>query len=184
MAIEDSTSYELTGAQVKDLASKIKGKAADNTFVGATSAAPGSKGLVPEPQAGDEAKFLSGDGSWKSVSVDNYSTNEVSTGTTWIDGKTIYKKTFTGIYNSPANTTTNVFTFSGVSDLVDVKGWIANTDAKVTFGAAHRAGTSLIFDSAALLVDTNVIIRSFNNTAYAGNNLSYAVTLYYTKTTD
>lgn len=67
MAIDDNTSYELTGAQVKDLANKIKGKAADNTFVGATPAAPGSKGLVPEPQAGDNAKFLSGDGTWKDV---------------------------------------------------------------------------------------------------------------------
>jgi hypothetical protein len=64
MAINDSTSYELTGAQVKDLANKIKGKAADNIFVGATSAAPGSKGLVPQPQAGDEAKVLSGAGTW------------------------------------------------------------------------------------------------------------------------
>ena len=67
MAIDDNTSYELTGAQVKDLANKIKGKAADNTFVGATPAAPGSKGLVPGPQAGDNTKFLSGDGTWKDV---------------------------------------------------------------------------------------------------------------------
>ena len=65
MAIDDNTSYELTGAQVKDLANKIKAKAADNIFVGATSAAPGSKGLVPQPQAGDDTKFLSGDGTWK-----------------------------------------------------------------------------------------------------------------------
>lgn len=68
MAIDDNTSYELTGAQVKDLANKIKAKAADNIFVGATSAAPGSKGLVPAPQAGDDTKFLSGDGTWKTVS--------------------------------------------------------------------------------------------------------------------
>lgn len=68
MAIDDNTSYELTGAQVKDLANKIRSKAADNIFVGATSAIPGSKGLVPQPQAGDDAKFLSGDGLWKTVS--------------------------------------------------------------------------------------------------------------------
>lgn len=67
MAIDDNTSYELTGAQVKDLANKIKAKADDNIFVGATSAAPGSKGLVPAPQAGDDAKFLSGDGTWKTA---------------------------------------------------------------------------------------------------------------------
>lgn len=67
MAIGDNTSYELTGAQVKDLANKIKAKAADNIFVGATSAAPGSKGLVPQPQAGDDSKFLKGDGTWGSA---------------------------------------------------------------------------------------------------------------------
>lgn len=67
MAIDDNTSYELTGAQVKDLANKIKGKADDNTFVGASSAAPGSKGLVPQPQAGDDTKYLKGDGSWATI---------------------------------------------------------------------------------------------------------------------
>lgn len=67
MAIDDNTSYELTGAQVKDLANKIKAKAADNIFVGATSAAPGSKGLVPAPQAADDTKFLCGDGTWKTA---------------------------------------------------------------------------------------------------------------------
>lgn len=69
MAIDDNASYELTGAQVKDLANKIKAKAADNIFVGATSAAPGSKGLVPQPQAGDDTKFLKGDGTWATVST-------------------------------------------------------------------------------------------------------------------
>ena len=120
----------------------------------------------------------------QTISDMDYSTSEQDTGCKWIDGKKIYKKTFTGTYNSAANTTTNIFTFSGVSDLVDAKGWIADLDAKVAFGTAHRAGTSLILDSAAFLVDTNVIVRSFNNTEYTGNNMSYAVTLYYTKTTD
>lgn len=68
MAIDDNTSYELTGAQVKDLAAKIKAKAEDNVFVGATSALPGSKGIVPAPQAADDTKYLCGDGTWKTVS--------------------------------------------------------------------------------------------------------------------
>jgi hypothetical protein len=67
MAIDDNTSYELTGAQVKDLADRIKAKAADDTFVGATSSAPGSKGLVQAPAAGDENKVLKGDGTWGDV---------------------------------------------------------------------------------------------------------------------
>lgn len=68
MAIDNNTSYELTGAQVKDLAQKIRNKADDNVFVGSSSSVAGSKGLVPQPQAGDNTKFLSGDGTWKTVS--------------------------------------------------------------------------------------------------------------------
>ena len=67
MAINDNTSYELTGAQVKDLANKIKAKADNNVFIGATYAIPGSKGIVPAPQAGDDDKFLCGDGTWKTA---------------------------------------------------------------------------------------------------------------------
>ena len=67
MAIDNDTSYELTGAQVKDLAQKIRNKADNNTFVGASSGAAGSAGLVPTPLAGDQTKFLKGDGSWATV---------------------------------------------------------------------------------------------------------------------
>lgn len=103
MAIDDNTSYELTGAQVKDLANKIKGKAADNTFVGATPAAPGSKGLVPEPQAGDSTKFLSGDGTWQTVpTVYNGALTIQQNGTT-LD-------TFTA--NSSDNKTVNIQTIT------------------------------------------------------------------------
>ena len=68
MASDDNTSYELTGYQVKDLAGRIRLKAADSIFVGATSVASGTKGLVPAPQAGDDTKFLKGDGTWGTVS--------------------------------------------------------------------------------------------------------------------
>ena len=67
MAIDNDTSYELTGAQVKDLAQKIRNKADDNTFVGSSSGTAGSKGLVPAPAAGDQNKVLAGDGTWKAL---------------------------------------------------------------------------------------------------------------------
>lgn len=110
MAIDDNTSYELTGAQVKDLANKIKGKAADNTFVGATSAAPGSKGLVPEPQAGDGTKFLSGDGTWQTPpTVNNGALTIQQNGTTLdtftansSDDKTVNIRTITADTVAPA----------------------------------------------------------------------------------
>lgn len=37
-------------------------------FTGATSSADGTAGLVPAPVAGDDTKFLSGDGTWQTVS--------------------------------------------------------------------------------------------------------------------
>lgn len=71
MAIDNDTSYELTGAQIKDLAQKIRNKADDNTFVGAASSTAGSKGLVPAPVAGDQDKVLKGDGTWGAVTSAN-----------------------------------------------------------------------------------------------------------------
>ena len=126
MAIDDNTSYELTGYQVKDLAGKIRAKAdasslasvatsglysdligtptiptvyngkltiqqngttideftanqssnttisltdtTYNDFTGATSSTAGAAGLVPAPAAGDDTKFLSGNGLWTTVS--------------------------------------------------------------------------------------------------------------------
>lgn len=42
-------------------------------MTGATDSANGSAGLVPAPAAGDQNKFLRGDGTWVSVSVDGQS---------------------------------------------------------------------------------------------------------------
>lgn len=38
-----------------------------NTMTGATSSTAGAAGVVPAPAAGDEAKFLAGDGTWKTA---------------------------------------------------------------------------------------------------------------------
>lgn len=71
MAIDNDTSYELTGAQIKDLAQKIRNKADDNTFVGAGTSVAGSRGIVPAPAAGDNEKILKGDGTWGAVTSSN-----------------------------------------------------------------------------------------------------------------
>ena len=71
MAIDDNTSYALTGAQVKDLAAKIKAKAnttdLPSVMTGATSQAAGTSGLVPAPTTSDVDKYLKGDGTWATV---------------------------------------------------------------------------------------------------------------------
>lgn len=42
-----------------------------SAFVGAQASVDGSSGLVPTPQAGDNSKYLCGDGTWKTISVNN-----------------------------------------------------------------------------------------------------------------
>lgn len=43
-----------------------------SAFKGATSGAEGAAGLVPKPGAGDNARFLAGDGTWKAVEQASY----------------------------------------------------------------------------------------------------------------
>lgn len=40
-----------------------------NPFTGSTSSGAGAAGLVPQPQAADMNRFLSGDGTWKDISI-------------------------------------------------------------------------------------------------------------------
>jgi len=49
------------------VAAAINSKADDAVFEGATDEVDGADGLVPGPEAGDEEKFLKGDGTWSSV---------------------------------------------------------------------------------------------------------------------
>lgn len=67
MAIADGTSYELLGSQVKDLVQNIKARAYDRDLIGATGSSAGTRGLAPTPAAGDQGKFLRGDGTWANV---------------------------------------------------------------------------------------------------------------------
>ena len=183
MAIGDNTSYELTGAQVKDLANKIKGKAADNTFVGATPAAPGSKGLVPVPQAGDNAKFLSGDGTWQTVpTVNNGALTIQQNGTTLdtftansSDDKTVNIQTITAETVAPAEEvgaiTTNMIADGAVTakkinptsfamlvyvgDIAYVKGTYNNSSIPLTNKIDYYAASDV---GAAIESSTNLVI--------------------------
>lgn len=53
---------------VETLSSAIKQEVLNTIVVGATSSTAGEAGLVPSPGAGDNTKFLRGDGTWQVVS--------------------------------------------------------------------------------------------------------------------
>lgn len=112
------------------------------------------------------------------ISYSTESTSEQAVGT-WTDGKTIYKKTYSGTYNAAANTTNNILTISNVENVIDVKGYISDLDAKVAVGTLHMVGSSIAAAPVVMVSGTNLLIRCFTSTS--GSNLTYAVTLYYTK---
>ena len=66
---------------VADKLSSIHGGESYEDFTGATSNAGGASGLVPAPSAGDNTKFLRGDGSWV-VPTDTNTTYSAATTTT------------------------------------------------------------------------------------------------------
>jgi hypothetical protein len=47
-----------------------------SVMIGATATTAGSAGLVPAPQAGDQNKFLRGDGTWVEVATNNVNLDE------------------------------------------------------------------------------------------------------------
>ena len=94
---------------------------------GATSGTAGVHGLVPAPQAGDEDKVLTGAGTWEdppaSGGVD-YSTNEQDTGLKWIDGRTIYQRTYQNIALNHGSWTNGILGTSSI-EILDYSGKIA-----------------------------------------------------------
>lgn len=68
--LEGETAHDRSGA-------RIVGTLSD--FTGATSQAAGTHGLVPAPAAGEESKFLKGDGTWAVPSADDVSFDDTET---------------------------------------------------------------------------------------------------------
>lgn len=110
----------------------------------------------------------------------SFSTSEINTGTTWIDGSTIYKKTVnTGALNSTNKQTKHGI--SGIKQIIKMEGFaIATTSSMgtvyVSLPHAHRDNDH---DGIGLEVYDNVV-----NVLVGQNNVFYDsyVTIYYTKT--
>ena len=161
MAIDNDTSYELTGAQIKDLAQKIRNKADDNTFVGASSLITGSKGLVPAPQVGDDTKFLSGDGTWKTVSNDATSITYYlqKQSTAGISGYYTYIYTDSG-RTTPADPATLVANFNaGKTILLEYE----QTGAAEPYGITFQVNSVSADGDPEVLCQYKMLISELNN---------------------
>ena len=73
-AVTTSSDTAITPAAVNELSEHLEGAIAQNVR-GATSSANGAAGRVPAPAAGDQNKYLKGDGTWKALSADSTFSN-------------------------------------------------------------------------------------------------------------
>lgn len=108
--------------------------------------------------------------------ISSYSTSEVDTGFTWIDGKHIYKKTI-NFGTLPNNTTKNVaHGITNIGNVIKIEGWTyASSQGWFPLPFASTGSYPIEVKATA----TNVVIvttidRSSIGTCY--------ITLYYTKT--
>lgn len=114
-----------------------------------------------------------------SISTGNYSTSEADTGFKWIDGKTIYKKTFTGTLTASASVRliTTISSFPSVETMVKAEGWFNGGSEIVVFGSTHVSSSGTINRAMAIRGDNQLVTWSDS----ARTNAPYAFTIYYTK---
>lgn len=115
-----------------------------------------------------------------SLNFGNYSTSEVSTGFTWVDGKTIYKKTINFGSLPDSTVKTQAHGITNLSQVIKMETIIMNNNGAfhMVDGVYGAASTNEIYENAFLASDGNLTIStSTDRTSF------YAyITLYYTKT--
>lgn len=171
----DSTKW--TTCLVTDEIGSGGGSVSDMT--GATASTPGTHGLVPAPAAGDNTKFLRGDGTWATAGGGggtNYSTTEQSTGLQWLDGSTIYKKT---LQQSNIRIQANSrFTLNhGITNI----GKMIDFEACMQTSESSYAGGVVVTPVYSIWCDNTQINLAFNAEWDARATRVWYFTLYYTK---
>ena len=181
MAIDDNTSYELTGYQVKDLAGRIRQKA-DSASLAPVATSTVYNGKLTITQNGKTlGEFTANQSTDTTIVLENssYSTSEVKTSATWIDGKPIYKKTFS-------------FTLAN-AEATTVNHGISNFGLLIRFeGAVVQSGTKNVPIPRTLAnLNYQIGLEGVTTTSFeidVGTNgprgKQAYVTLWYTKTTD
>ena len=117
------------------------------------------------------------------TNLTTYSTNEVKTGETWIDGKPIYRKTFS-LNNrllAPSNPINH--NISNLETVVSVQGIFKDTDTFITFPYLYDTSNAMY-----LKVTSTQIIpavpKDGSLSLSASSNRTFYCIIEYTKTTD
>jgi hypothetical protein len=114
-----------------------------------------------------------------------YSTTEILTGDTWIDGKSIYVRVFTGGITAAYNTRNiqTLATISGIDKIIDCGGWI-DTQAVGALSVGSVCGTEVPSDYLARyagIMLKNEELRLISMAVENRTNAPYEVWVKYTK---
>ena len=150
-----------------------------DAMTGATSGTAGAAGVVPAPAAGDQDSVLRGDGTWGSAPV-AYSTTEQAIGT-WIDGKTIYRKVYTGTWSATGNVSVTVVTDSSVDKIIATGGWFDDNAAKTAFGQRHWMSNAGPDSTSFAMVTANGLVVRLVNGGGTLTDRPYEIWVEYTK---
>ena len=113
---------------------------------------------------------------WTTFGIVNYSTNEATTGATWVNGSQIFKRSYYISAGPAAGGTTTISFGSSVTLVIRAEGYLSNGINEFPIPAARNTVDTQIgmFVS---LQDHNVVLESnFDRTGYSGY-----ITLFYIK---
>lgn len=119
----------------------------------------------------------------KITSLTKYSTNEVKTGETWIDGKPIYRKTFSLNNRLLAPDNPINHNISNLGTVVSVQGIFKDTDTFITFPYLYDTVNSMYLRVTATQIITAVPSGGALSFSASPNRTFYCI-IEYTKTTD
>ena len=191
MAIDDNTSYELTGYQVKDLAGRIRQKADSaslapvatsglySDITGAPTVPTVYNGKLTITQNGKTlGEFTANQSTDTTIDLENssYSTSEVKTNATWIDGKPIYKKTvyFASVASGDVDSAHGI---SGISLVIKHEAFFISSGVYIPVPSLVNTNGGNYFSVWSI---NSINVHTFSSIPFQ----DFYVTLWYTKTTD
>lgn len=119
------------------------------------------------------------DGVWVRMDIyGSYSNTETDTGTTWVDGKAIYKKTLSYNNTAVANNTTLDHGIANINEVVKVEAHLNNDGTYMGYPTTVTGGAGDL----GIRVSKTQIIFIGNDSWSANANRTTYVTIYYTKT--
>ena len=151
-----SAAQEATNAAASAAAAQA---AIATDMTGATASTAGAHGLVPAPSAGDNTKFLGGDGTWKAVPAalsgltDVVLTNPANGQLLRYDA-TVHKWKNAGVDSTPTANSSNLVSSGGVKSAIDA---LFHPKSFTYTGATSAAGT-LGIEASALPSDFHCVI--------------------------